>query len=353
MTVQFQRASKKRAKLRLNLEGQPNAGKTYSSILLAKFLIGEGFKLPNSESRIFFIDTERSTAELYADEFDFNHHNLDVTSPRAYIEAIRAAEAAGAEVIIVDSTSHEWKWCLSEVDRIKPRFGGNKWSAWSEVRPQHDDFLEAILGSRAHVITTTRAKPATVQEEEGGKKKIKQVGMEPIQDEMLPFFFSIVMRLDADHNGVITKTRCKALDGKVYPLPGEAFMGIVKEWLNSGDPMVEVSHKIEDAIAAGVRAATTPTTKEARQRAYDEAKRTLGEWCRARGRTPQETEDAFADMKRQVTEALTKAKGDAAVTHDAGVPKPPIDTNGAPPAQPPPTVVSDEDRMRAIDQGRV
>lgn len=348
MAVQFTKATKKRARLRMNIEGQPGGGKTYSSILMAKFLIGEGFKLPeNKTSRIFLIDTERSSAELFADEFDFQHYNLDIAAPKKYIEAIRAAEDEGAEVIIVDSITPEWKWCLSEVDRLKPNFGNNKWSAWSGVRPVHDDFLECIMGCRAHLIATTRAKPATVQDTENGKTRIVQVGMEAIQDDMVPFFFGIVMKMDADHNGIITKTRCRAIDGKVYPLPGESLAKEIRAWLDSGDPMIEVPHTLEDAIKAGVRAATTGATPEARKVAYENAKKVLMGWCKARGRSAEEAEGAQKELKERTTKALQDMRSHAAPAVDPGAApaEPPALTNGVAP-------LSDEDRLRAIDGGR-
>lgn len=314
MALQIRRATKKRAKLRMNIEGQPGGGKTYSALLVAKFLIGEPLRLPDGQdSKIVLFDTERSSAELYADEFTFAHSNLDDHSPRKYIEAIRDAEKYGAEVIILDSITHEWKWCLAEVDRIKPKFGGNKWSAWSDVRPPHDDFLDAMMSCNAHLIATTRAKPATAQEQDDrGKMVVKKLGLEGIQDDMIEFAFGIVMRMDGEHNGVITKTRCRALDKRVFQCPGETLAAEIRTWLDSGDPLADVAHTLEDAIRQGVAAASIGTTREEKVAAYKKAREDLIKWCKGHGRSEDETRQALDTMKERAGAAHKGAQSQPA-----------------------------------------
>lgn len=361
MALQIRRATKKRAKLRMNIEGQPGGGKTYTALLLAKLLIGEPFKLPSGrDSKIVLIDSERSSAELYADEFDFGHIDLppDHHSPEGYIEAIREGEKAGAEVIIADSITHEWKWCLTEVDRIKgPKFGGNKWSAWSDIRPRHDNFVDAMMGCMAHFIATTRAKPATDQVDDGGKKKIVKLGLEGIQDDMIEFAFGVVMRVDADHTGLITKTRCRAIDGKVYPLPGEQLAADLRRWLDSGDPLVEVAHTLEAALQQGlaISLAAAEGTEEAKKAAWQKAKELVLGWCRGHGRSSDEAKAAVDEMARRVKAGKTggakPANGAAKPEGDAwglsGEPSPESGERG--PAGAP---VDDAAMAAAIDAGR-
>lgn len=352
--LQIRRATKKRAKLRMNIEAQPGGGKTYSAILIAKLLIGEPFKLPDDRrSKIVVIDSERASAELYADEFDFETVDLDPShhGPKGYVEAIRAAESFGAEVIIADSITHEWKWCLAEVDRIKPKFGGNKWSAWSEVRPQHDDFVDAMMGCNAHFIATTRAKPGTAQDkDENGKTVIKKVGLEGVQDDMIEFAFGVVLRLDSAHVGTISKTRCRALDGGVFPMPGEAFASELRRWLDSGDPLVEVAHTLVGAIEQGVALAKTATTAEQKKAAWGKASEHLIGWCKAHGRSVEETKSAIADMRAKMTAAAPPVVTDKpAATGDQA---PPPDVSAPAAATPPKAPLDDAEKLRAIDEGR-
>lgn len=67
----------------------------------------------------------------------------------------------GYEVLVIDSASHEWigtGGCLEMNDEAAKRFKGNTWSAWSETTPKHRKFIDAILQTDMHIITTTRAK---------------------------------------------------------------------------------------------------------------------------------------------------------------------------------------------------
>ncbi len=280
MAIQIRKATKKKAKLRLNIEGQPGGGKTYSSIKLAKLLIGEPFKMPDGQdSKIILLDTERNSAELYADEFDFMVIELDDHAPGSYVEAIHAAEKAGAKAIIADSITHEWKWCLSEADRIKPKFGGNKWAAWNEIRPKHDDFIDTMMACRAHFIATTRVKPATAQEEDDrGRKKIVKIGLESIQDDTLEYAFTVVLRMDAENNAMVGKSRCKALRGKVFPLPGEELADILRNWLESGEAEA-ADAEAEEQIKRARQTASAPKPAPAKSAAppIDPAEKALGE----------------------------------------------------------------------------
>lgn len=123
MAVTFRKAKRGLSKLRLALSGVSGSGKTYSALLLAKGLGG----------RIAVVDTERGSASLYADMPgipDFDVLDLEAPfSPERYVEAIRAAESAGYDVLIIDSMSHEWTGkggCLELADEIATaRFRGN------------------------------------------------------------------------------------------------------------------------------------------------------------------------------------------------------------------------------------
>jgi hypothetical protein len=84
----------------------------------------------DSWEKVFLIDTENGSAELYSDLGTFRVFNLQAPfAPARYIEAIKAAEDNGAECIVIDSTSHEWdskSGCLEINELIaKTKFKGN------------------------------------------------------------------------------------------------------------------------------------------------------------------------------------------------------------------------------------
>ena len=130
----FTKATKQQLKLRLLIEGASGSGKTFSALQLAKGLGG----------KVAVIDTERGSASLYSDKFDFDVCELDYYSPEKYIEAIKYAQQ-DYDVIIIDSITHEWSGEGGILD-IHRQLGG-QFNDWSKVTPKHNAFINAILAS--------------------------------------------------------------------------------------------------------------------------------------------------------------------------------------------------------------
>lgn len=234
----FKKASKSQSRLRLALIGIAGSGKTVTALRIAKGL----------GDRIAVIDTERGSASKYAGEHcDFDVAQLESFAPQKFIEALRAADEQGYDVVIIDSLSHAWMGkggALEMVDAAAKRSQSrNSFAAWRDVTPQHNALVDAILQSRCHVIVTMRAKTAYDVEDVGGKKVPKKIGTSPQQKEGLEFEFDVVADLDADHNMLIGKTRCSALDGKVYHCAGEDVAIELKRWLTDGAPYIDARTK--------------------------------------------------------------------------------------------------------------
>src|SRR5262245_4387187 len=231
MAIQFRKATKTQSRLRLSLAGPAGSGKTYSALRIATEMGG----------RVAGIDTERGSASQYSDEFRFDVIELDDFHPERYIEAIQAAEKAGYDILIIDSTTHEWNGKngileLHEAAMQRQRTK-NSWAAWAEVTPLHNRFIDAILQSRCHVIASVRSKTDYVQDKnDRGEPQVRKVGMASIQREGMDYEYDIQMELSIDHVGVITKTRCAALDGRIFKKPGAEFAQILTAWLSDGAP---------------------------------------------------------------------------------------------------------------------
>jgi hypothetical protein len=236
--MEFTKATRKKAKLRLALTGASGSGKTYSALLLATGLGG----------RIAVIDTERESASLYADEFEFDTLCLEPNyTPEKFIAAIEAAEAAGYDVLVIDSITHEWQGTggvLELVDHIaKSKFKGNTWAAWNELTPRHRRFLDKILQSSMHVIATMRSKSETAQQEVNGTKKVVKLGTKTEQREGTDFEFTTVLDIVHDgHYAVASKDRTKLFTHGYDPKPITIETGkSLIDWLNSGEdvPIVD------------------------------------------------------------------------------------------------------------------
>lgn len=228
--LQLKKATRKKVKLRLNLSAPSGAGKTYGALLLAKGLVG-------SWDKIAVIDTENGSASLYEHLGDFNVIDLAPPfSPERYIDAIDACVSAGMEVIIIDSSSHEWSGpggCLEINEKLaQARYRGNTWSAWNETTPRHDAFVQKVLHCDAHIITCTRSKMETIM---GEDKKIKKVGMKDIQRDGWEYELTVSLSIDRDtHMTIASKDRTELFEGKEPFKITEQTGLMIKDWCDKG-----------------------------------------------------------------------------------------------------------------------
>lgn len=223
----FAKATKAKSKLRLAVFGPSGAGKTYSALRIAS---GMGDK-------IAVIDTERGSASKYADRFTFDVLDLPTKTIDVYVEAIKAAAAAGYPVLIIDSLSHGWQELLEEIDRMaKAKYKGNTWSAWSEGTPKQRRLVDAILEYPGHVIATMRSKTEwTTSTDDRGKSRPERVGLAPEQGKGIEYEFDMLMEMSVDHVANVIKDRTGKYQDALINKPDETFGKDLVEWLNSGE----------------------------------------------------------------------------------------------------------------------
>lgn len=228
--IEIRKAQRKQSKLRIGLSSPSGAGKTYSSLLLAKGLVG-------SWDKVCLIDSENGRGDLYSDLGEYAIITLKPPfTPESYIEAIKYAESKGYEVIIIDSTTHEWEGeggCLQLNEKLAmSKFKGNTWSAWSETTPRHQKFLDAITSSSSHIITTVRNKVETVMTED---KRIKKVGTKEVQREGFEYELTLNFNIDRDsHQVVASKDNTRLFEGKDPFIITEKTGEELKKWVESG-----------------------------------------------------------------------------------------------------------------------
>ncbi|MET3817306.1 ATP-binding protein [Pantoea sp. UYEF8] len=264
--MKFEKAMRKKAKLRLALTGPSGSGKTYSALLVAKGIGG----------RIAVIDTEKGSASLYSDVAEFDVLELDPPfSPERFIEAISAAEQAGYDCLIIDSITHEWGGvggCLELVDTIaKTKFRGNSWSAWSEINPRHRSFLDAILRSSMHIIATMRSKTETAQVEENGRKKVAKLGMKSEQRDGVEYEFTTVLDIGHEsHHAIASKDRTKLFSNADPVVLSEQTGKQLLNWLESG-----AVNPAEESLKAFTESAAGVENFDSLKALFEEAWRTL------------------------------------------------------------------------------
>ena len=225
--MQLRKATRKKAKIRLGLSAVSGGGKTYSAILIAKGLCGD-------LSKVAIIDTENGSADLYAHLGDYNVLSLAPPfSPERYIEAIRSCEKEGMEVIIIDSISQEWDGkggCLEIVESL-----GGKYQDWAKVTPRHQAFLESILHSPSHIITTVRRKQDYEMIKDGNKVKIEKAGLREITREGFEYELTINLEIDIQHNASASKDRTNLFMGKPSFVPTEDTGRLIANWCEQGE----------------------------------------------------------------------------------------------------------------------
>jgi hypothetical protein len=255
MTFQIRTAERQGARLLIQLSGVSGSGKTYSALQLAYGLAG------NDGQKIVGIDTENRRMSLNADclpdgakfrVLDF----FPPFSPARYIEAIEAACHAGAEVIVIDSVTHEWE---SE--------GGCEWIAnqstgrmadWKTAKAQHKRFMTYMLQCPAHIIACTRAREKT---DFTDPKNPRSLGIQPIQEKNFSFeaTVSLLMHDQGERQEVL---KCPAELQKILGR-GRGFLtpadgAALRAWVDGAapvDPAVEKARgTLINAAEGGVAA---------------------------------------------------------------------------------------------------
>jgi len=227
MTFPLRPAVRGKIGLLFGIAGASGSGKTFSALTLAEGIKGENGK-------IAVIDTEAGRALHYAPKpgdkadpargtFDFLHLDFPAPfTPARYIEAIQAAEGAGATVIVIDSMSHEWDGeggCSDQADQAaiaaatyNGDFNPRKYEAmtapsWKKPKQAHKRMMARLIQTRTHLIFCLRAqekiKFEKVRDERTGREKneIRQLGFMPICEKSFMFELSGSMTMHPETPG--------------------------------------------------------------------------------------------------------------------------------------------------------
>ena len=227
--MEFRKAEKRKAKLRLAITGAAGSGKTYGALLIAKGIGG----------KIVLLDTENGSGDLYAGVCDYDVGTIKAPyTIDKYIDGIKQAESLGYDIIIIDSLSHAWAGeggLLETVDNIAASSrSGNSYTAWRQVTPMHNKLIETMLNSPCHIIATMRSKTEyIIIENDKGRKEPRKVGLAPVQREGMDYEFGVVFDLGQNHMATVSKDRTSLFDGQVFTLSQQTGQTL-KEWLESG-----------------------------------------------------------------------------------------------------------------------
>lgn len=235
----FQKASRKKAFLKLALSGPSGSGKTMSALRLARGL---------TKGPIAFIDTENRSASLYANidmtdartneaykvEFDVQ----DLFAPYAaehFINAIKDAKRGGYEVLVIDSFSHAWEAVLSYKEMLD-RSGGNSYTNWNQAGKLFVNVIDLVRSIDMHVIVCMRSKMEYVLEtNDKGKQAPRKIGLAPVVREGTEYEFSTMFEIGMDNLARDSKGRLRHITGGDAILLDEKVGAALRDWVSEGE----------------------------------------------------------------------------------------------------------------------
>jgi hypothetical protein len=204
LSLKLRAAERKKVFVKAGLTAPSGHGKTFSALL-----IGRG--LASAWQKVCIIDSEGS-GDKYAGHRTLgpyqvinlfeNERDPDRFSPARWVDAIHIAEENGMEVVILDSASHEWQWCLELKEKM-----GKSIHDWKLITPHHNKFIRAVNQCKMHVIVCTRRKVEYILSDSGGKKTVEKAGMKSEMREGFEYELDVNISLDRGHLATIEKDR--------------------------------------------------------------------------------------------------------------------------------------------------
>jgi len=266
MSSLFVKATKAEAKARIAVTGPSGSGKTFSSLQWATTLAEGG--------KIAVIDTERDSAKLYADRFDFDALSMAAPyHPDRLVEALKVAEEEGYACVVIDSLTHFWNGpggILEIVDQAGAASKGNTFAGWKVATPIQQRMVDAILAFNGHILTTMRSKTEySLEKNDYGKLVPKKVGLAPQQRDGIEYEYTLVLEMDIEHRTIVGKTRCETLADQVFtPANAHVASETFLRWLKSGEPVITATER--DVIEGRINS-LDPSTRSALKKAWGDA----------------------------------------------------------------------------------
>ena len=148
------------------------------------------------------------------------------------------------EVVVIDSSSHEWECLLDYHSSLQ----GNSFTNWAKVTPRHNDFVQKILKSNCHVIITVRTKQDYVLNEKNGKLVPEKVGLKSVQRDGLDYELTLMFDLDMKNNATASKDRTGLFFGKPEQKLSVETGKLIREWCNTSTTLSvdELSNRISE-----------------------------------------------------------------------------------------------------------
>jgi len=246
-------AEREKEKAVIGFIGCSGSGKTVSALITAYGMMKEAYP-EASEAEIWLkigvVDTEHKRSKLYAnleigDVRIGRFRHIDFPPPyttERYNAAVLTMKKAGAEVIIVDSISHNW---MGEGGIVEThgQMSGNSFQNWGKLAPETTKLIKTLTQNDVHMLVTFRTKTEYVVEPNSeGKMAPRKVGTKPVQKEEMEYEFMLNFVIDIDHIAEPSKDNTQMFEGHPQKITAEVGRKLY-QWLELG---IDVKAKEEN-----------------------------------------------------------------------------------------------------------
>ena len=247
MAFQVKKAKREKIYVKLALMAPSGGGKTYGGLRLATGMAEELKKETGKDAKILLANTEGKRGYYYADEFNYDIVDIDPPhNPEKYVELIEFAVQEGYDILIIDSSSHEWEGkggCLE----LHQQAGGT-YQSWARVTPRHNKFINAIADSPIHIIATMRGKDQyEMTKDDKGKTNVQKLGVGAKQRDGFEYEFTVTFLIDQKTNTAeVQKDNTHIFDKEGPTVLSENHGRKIIQWANSGEGYTPVVRKNEE-----------------------------------------------------------------------------------------------------------
>lgn len=237
MGFEIKKAKREKIKVKIALMAPSGGGKSYGSLRLATGMANEIEKETGKKAKILMGNTEQKRGYYYANEFDYDIVDIEPPhNPEKYVDLINFAVEQGYDILIIDSSSHEWEGkggCLDIISQI-----GGKYQDWAKISPRHQKFIDAIAESPIHIIATMRGKDQyeSIKDEKTGKMTVQKLGVGAQQRNGFEYEFTCTFLIDQKTNTAeVQKDNTHLFENQGATLLTEKHGEQIIKWANSGE----------------------------------------------------------------------------------------------------------------------
>ena len=250
MAFQVKKAVREKIYVKIALMAPSGGGKTYGGLRLATGMAEEIKAITGKEAKILLANTEQKRGYYYANEFNYDIVDIDAPhNPEKYVELIEFAVSEGYDILMIDSTSHEWEGkggCLE----LQQQAGGT-YQSWAKVTPRHNKFINAIADSPIHIIATMRGKDQyEISKDDKGKTSVQKLGVGAKQRDGFEYEFSCTFLIDQKTNcAEAQKDNTHIFENEGATLLTENHGRKIIQWANSCEgytPVIRKDNTTED-----------------------------------------------------------------------------------------------------------